>query len=139
MPDLEGSKTYQNLNQALAAGSQVHLRFLYLAQLADIEGYPEIASNFREAAEREIEHAYGHLDYLKRVSDGDAGLPVVDTMESLKAVVALKTQAYTDKYPVMARSAREEGFDEIAEWFEKLARREKFQVGCFQQLQDRLE
>jgi rubrerythrin len=139
MADLKGSKTHENLKAAFAGESQANRRYLYFAKVADVEGYPEIAGNFRETAEGETGHAHGHLDYIKKVGDPATGLPMGDTAENLKAAVAGETHEYTDMYPGMAKTAREEGFDEIADWFETLAKAEKAHAGRFQKLLDDLE
>ena len=131
MANLNGTKTHQNLKDAFAGESQANRRYLYFAKVADIEGYPEVASNFRETAEGETGHAHGHLDYLKAVGDPATGLPIGDTEANLEAAVAGETHEYTDMYPGMARTAREEGFNEIADWFETLAKAEKSHAGRF--------
>ncbi len=134
MADLKGSKTHDNLKAAFAGESQANRRYLYFAKVADVEGYPEIAGNFRETAEGETGHAHGHLDYIKKVGDPATGLPIGDTAENLAAAVAGETHEYTDMYPGMAKTAREEGFTEIADWFETLAKAEKAHAGRFQKL-----
>ena len=91
MSNLNGTKTHENLKAAFAGESQANRRYLYFAKVADIEGYPEIASNFRETAEGETGHAHGHLDYLKDVGDPATGLPIGDTLDNLKAAVAGET------------------------------------------------
>lgn len=136
MADLKGSKTHDNLKAAFAGESQANRRYLYFAKVADVEGYPEIAGNFRETAEGETGHAHGHLDYIKKVGDPATGLPIGDTNENLAAAVAGETHEYTDMYPGMAKTAREEGFSEIADWFETLAKAEKAHAGRFQKLLD---
>jgi rubrerythrin len=136
--NLKGTKTHENLKSAFAGESQANRRYLYFAKVADIEGYPDIASNFRETAEGETGHAHGHLDYLKPVGDPATGLPIGDTIENLKAAVAGETHEYTDMYPGMAKAAREEGFAEIADWFETLAMAEKSHAGRFQSFADKL-
>ena len=136
MSNLNGTKTHENLKAAFAGESQANRRYLYFAKVADIEGYPEIASNFRETAEGETGHAHGHLDYLKEVGDPATGLPIGETLDNLKAAVAGETHEYTDMYPGMAKTAREDGFAEIADWFETLAKAEKSHAGRFQQMAD---
>ena len=131
MANLKGSKTHQNLKDAFAGESQANRRYLYFAKQADIEGYPEIAGLFRDTAEGETGHAHGHLDYMKPVGDPATGLPIGETPENLKAAVAGETHEYTDMYPGMAKTAREEGFKEIADWFETLAKAEKSHAGKF--------
>lgn len=134
MPDLNGTKTLENLKAAFAGESQANRRYLYFAKVADVEGYPEVASNFRETAEGETGHAHGHLDYIKTVGDPATGLPLGDTEANLRAAVAGETHEYTDMYPGMAKMAREEGFGEIADWFETLAKAEKSHAGRFEQM-----
>jgi rubrerythrin len=136
MTDLKGTKTHENLKAAFAGESQANRRYLYFAKIADVEGYPEIAGNFRDTAEGETGHAHGHLDYLKKVGDPATDLPFGDTENNLKSAVAGETHEYTDMYPGMAKTARSEGFGEIADWFETLAKAEKSHAGRFQKLLD---
>jgi rubrerythrin len=131
MPSLKGTKTHQNLKDAFAGESQANRRYLYFAKLADVEGYPDVAGLFRDTAEGETGHAHGHLDYLRKVGDPATGLPIGETTDNLKAAVAGETHEYTDMYPGMAKAAREEGFAEIADWFETLAKAEKSHAGRF--------
>ena len=138
MAELKGSKTQQNLKDAFAGESQANRRYLYFAKIADVEGYPEVAGNFRDTAEGETGHAHGHLDYLKRVGDPATGEPLGDTAKNLKASIAGETYEYTTMYPGFAKTAREEGFTEIAEWFETLARAERSHAGRFQKGLDSL-
>ena len=134
MAELKGTKTHKNLKDAFAGESQANRRYLYFAKVADVEGYPEVAGNFRETAEGETGHAHGHLDYLKQVGDPATDLPIGDTVKNLKSAVAGETHEYTDMYPGMAKTAREEGFAEIADWFETLAKAERSHAGRFQSL-----
>ncbi len=133
---LEGSQTLENLKAAFAGESQANRRYLYFAKVADIEGYPDIAGNFRDTADGETGHAHGHLDYIKKVGDPATGLPIGDTLENLAAAVAGETYEYTEMYPGMAKTAREENHDDIADWFETLAKAEKSHAGRFQSLLD---
>ncbi len=133
MATLNGSKTHQNLKDAFAGESQANRRYLYFAKQADVEGFPDVAGLFRDTAEGETGHAHGHLDYLKKVGDPATGLPIGDTSANLKAAIAGETHEYTDMYPGMAKTAREEGFAEIADWFETLAKAEKSHAGRFTQ------
>ena len=139
MAELKGTQTHGNLKAAFAGESQANRRYLYFAKIADVEGYTEIAGNFRETAEGETGHAHGHLDYIKQVGDPATDLPIGDTELNLKAAIAGETHEYTDMYPGMAKTAREEGFGEIADWFETLAKAEKSHAGRFQKMLDSLD
>ena len=136
MASLKGSKTLDNLKAAFAGESQANRRYLYFAQKADIEGYNDVAAVFRSTAEGETGHAHGHLEFLEEVGDPATGEPIGDTAKNLKAAIAGETHEYTDMYPGMAKTAREEGFEQIADWFETLAKAEKSHAGRFQKLLD---
>ena len=133
MAELKGTKTHTNLKEAFAGESQANRRYLYFAKVADVEGHPDLAGLFRDTAEGETGHAHGHLDYLKRIGDPVTGEPIGDSVKNLRAAIASETYEYTQMYPGFAKTARDEGFGEIAEWFETLARAEKSHAGRFGQ------
>ena len=136
--DLKGSKTEEHLRTAFAGESQANRRYLYFALKADVEGRSDVAAVFRSTAEGETGHAHGHLEFLEAVGDPATGKPIGSTQLNLKASIAGETHEYTDMYPGMARTARDEGFDEIADWFETLAKAEKSHAGRFQKALDTL-
>jgi rubrerythrin len=125
MAELKGTKTEQNLKDAFAGESQANRRYLYFAAKADVEGQNDLAALFRSTAEGETGHAHGHLEYLEVAGDPATGLPFGTSRLNLQAAIAGETHEYTDMYPGMAKAAREEGFDEIANWFETLAKAER--------------
>ena len=85
---LKGTRTEELLRAAFAAEAQVNRRYLYFAQQADIEGYPEIAEMFRATAEAETGHAFGHLEFLEQVGDPATGQPIGTTRLNLEAAFA---------------------------------------------------
>ena len=125
MKDLKGTKTHENLKHAFAAESQANRRYLYFARVADIEGYPEIGGLFRDTSEAETGHAFGHMDFLRSVGDPVTDVPFGSTRDNLKSAMESETYEYTQMYPGMAKAAREEGFVEVAQWFETLAKAER--------------
>jgi rubrerythrin len=131
MKTLKGTRTHENLKLAFAAESQANRRYLYYARAADIEGYPDVGGLFRNTSEAETAHAFGHLDLLKAAGDPATGLPFGKTRENLRAATEGETQEYTEMYPGMAKTAREEGFTEVADWFETLAKAERSHAGRF--------
>ena len=135
---LKGSKTEENLKAAFAGESQANRRYLYFANKADIEGQNDVAALFRSTAEGETGHAHGHLEYLETVGDPATGLPIGSSRNNLKAAVAGETHEYTDMYPGMAKQARTEGFEEIADWFETLAKAERSHANRYQKALDQL-
>jgi rubrerythrin len=138
MKALKGTKTHQHLKDAFAGESQANRRYLYFAAKADVEGQNDVSALFRSTAEGETGHAHGHLEYLEQVGDPATDLPIGRTRENLKSAVAGETHEYTDMYPGMAKDARGEGFTEIADWFETLAKAERSHANRFQKALDAL-
>ena len=131
MPKLSGTKTHENLKGAFAGESQANRRYLYFARVADIEGFPDIAGLFKDTADAETGHAFGHMDFLKEVGDPATGVPFGKTELNLKSAIEGETYEYTQMYPGMAKTARDEGLSELGEWFETLAKAEKSHAGRF--------
>ena len=138
MKSLKGTQTEKNLKDAFAGESQANRRYLYFASKADVEGYNDVSTVFRSTAEGETGHAHGHLEYLEQVGDPATGLPIGDTRSNLKSAIAGETHEYSDMYPGMAKQARDEGFTEIADWFEMLAKAERSHANRFQKALDSL-
>ncbi len=139
MPQLTGTKTHDNLKEAFAGESMANRRYLYFAQKADVEGHNDVSTVFRSTAEGETGHAHGHLEFLEEAGDPATNEPIGDTRANLGSAIAGETYEYTDMYPGMARTARDEGFDEIADWFETLAKAERSHAGRFKKALDGLQ
>jgi len=139
MADIKGTKTHENLKEAFAGESMANRRYLYFAQKADVEGENEVSALFRSTAEGETGHAHGHLEFLEAAGDPATNEPMGDTATNLKSAVAGETYEYTDMYPGMAKTARDEGFDEVADWLETLAKAERSHANRFQKALDNLE
>jgi len=136
---LDGSQTHQNLKDAFAGESQANRRYLYFANKADIEGRSDTARIFRDTADGETGHANGHLYFLEEVGDPVTGEPIGSSADNLRSAIVGETHEYTDMYPGFAKTARSEGFDEIAEWFETLAMAERSHAGKFTKALKELE
>jgi rubrerythrin len=136
--NLKGTKTADCLKEAFAGESMANRRYLYFANMADVAGAPEVANVFRNTAEGETGHAHGHMEYLLTGGAGDpaTGEQVKNVEESLLSAIEGETHEYTDMYPGMAKTARDEGFDEIADWFETLAKAERSHAGKFKRTLD---
>ncbi len=130
MPDINGTKTEKNLQEAFAGESQARNKYTYFASVAKKEGYERIAEYFLETAENEKEHAKLHFKYLGGIGS---------TRENLKAAAAGEREEHTDMYPRMAREAREEGFDAIASVFEAIGRIEQGHKQRFLKLLEEVE
>ncbi|PUE18525.1 rubrerythrin [Limnohabitans sp. MMS-10A-160] len=139
MATLKGSRTEQCLKQAFSEEAQANRRYLYFANQADIEGLSDVAALFRSTADGETGHAHGHMDFLAQAGDPITGLPIGTTALNLASAAAGEIHEYTDMYPGMAKTARDEGFDEIADWFEILAKAERSHANRYQKAIDSLQ
>ena len=117
MPELKGSKTEANLMTAFAVESQARNKYTYYASKAKKDGYVQIAAIFEETANNEKEHA---KMWFKLLHGG-----IGDTVDNLKDAAAGENYEWTDMYAGFAKTAREEGFDHIADLFEGVAKIEK--------------
>ena len=138
---LAGTKTLANLKTAFAGESQANRRYQYFAKQADTEGLADVANSFSRISEGETAHAFGHFDMLVRYGAGDpvTDLPVGTTADNLKSAIAGEEYEFSEMYPGFAKDAREEGFDDIAEWFEVMAKSEKAHANTFKKILQRLE
>ena len=129
---IKGTKTEQNLKDAFAGESQANRRYLYFAAKGDVEGENDVATVLRSTAEGETGQSHCHLEYLEKdCGDPATGEPIGDSKMNLRAAIAGETHEYTDMYPGMAKTARDEGFDEVADWFETLAKAERSHANRF--------
>ncbi|UCD35813.1 MAG: rubrerythrin family protein [Nitrospiraceae bacterium] len=135
---IRGTKTEQNLLKAFAGESQARNRYTYFASVAKKEGYEQIAAFFLETADNEKEHAKVFFKYLE---GGDleitaaypAGI-IGKTQDNLDHAAAGEQLEWTTLYADFEKTAREEGFPEIAESFKQIAKVEKFHEARYKKL-----
>ena len=132
MPVLKGSKTEQNLMTAFAGESQARNKYTYFASKAKKEGYAQIAAIFEETAANEKEHAKMWFKLLE-------GGAIRSTIENLEAAADGENYEWTDMYATFAKEAREEGFDDIANKFEGVAKIEKEHEERYRKLLDNVK
>ncbi len=116
--ELKGSRTEKNLQKAFEGESQARNKYTYYASQAKKEGFVQISKIFEETANNEKEHAKIWFKLLH-------GSKIPDTLTNLKDAADGENYEWTDMYATFAKEAREEGFEEIAFLFEKVAQIEK--------------
>ena len=131
MAEIKGTKTEKNLNAAFSGESQARVKYQFYASKAKKEGYEQIAAIFQETSDNEKEHA---KIWYKLLHDG-----VADTMTNLEDAADGENYEYTDMYAKFAAEAREEGFNEIAELFEKVGEIEKHHEERYRKLIENIE
>lgn len=132
MAELKGTKTEKNLMTAFAGESEARNKYTYYASKAKKDGYNQIADIFLETANNEKEHAKMWFKLLH-------GGAIPGTVENLKDAAAGENYEWTDMYAEFAKVAREEGFDDIAESFEKVGAIEKTHEERYRKLLENVE
>ena len=132
MKELKGTQTEKNLQIAFAGESQARNKYTYFASKAKKDGYVQIAAIFEETAAQEKEHAKMWFKLLE-------GGAIRSTPENLKAAAEGENYEWTDMYREMARVAREEGFDDIADKMEGVALIEKAHEERYRKLLKNIE
>lgn len=128
MANLKGTKTQKNLEAAFAGESMARNKYTYFASKAKKDGYVQIANIFEETAANEKEHA---KMWYKLLNDG-----IGTTEANLRDAAEGENYEWTDMYAQFAKDAREEGFNDIAELFEGVAKIEKEHEERYRKLLD---
>lgn len=138
--NLENSETLKNLKTAFAGEAQANRRYLYFARQAEQDNRQDIANAFRRIGDGETSHAFGHFDMLLRHGAGDpvTDMPVGTTEQNLQSAIAGEEYEFSEMYPGFAKVAREEGFTEIGEWLEVMAKSEKAHANTFKKILQKL-
>lgn len=117
---LEGSKTLENLEKAFYAEASLAFRYHFFSIIAGFEGLDRYATLFKDFSDGGKDNVHGCLDFLRQAKDPDSKIPIGSTQKNLESVLQTEIQQFTELYPDMARIAREEGFTDIASWFDTL-------------------
>lgn len=147
MKSLRGTKTAENLLKSFAGESQARGRYTYYASVARKEGFIQISNIFIETAEQEREHAKRFYKFLKEDLQGDAieitaSYPVAlydNTADNLKAAASGENEEWTELYPAFAKIAKEEGFEEIAEIYNRISEVESRHERRYKKLLENIE
>jgi rubrerythrin len=129
--------TAQNLKEALTWNALANRLYLYMAAKADVEGHAELSAIFRSTAEGETGHAHGHMEYLEQVGDPLVGAPFGPSSSNIATAIAAEN-THVEKLRGYAEVARSEGFTEIADWFEMLAKADAAHSKRFAAIRDKL-
>lgn len=134
LPPLVGTLTHDNLRSALVKDARAVQLYAVFAQIAEIEGFPDLARLMREIGEGEALVAAGHMDFLMSAGDPVSDKPIGETRNNVEALLAGLVPDAEEVYPDMARTAHGEGFPDIASWFETLAHARRAQIARLQAL-----
>lgn len=140
---LKGTKTEKNILTAFAGESQARNRYTYFASAANKEGYIQISRIFEETANQEKEHAKRLFKFLEggevEITAGFPAGTIVDTKTNLQSAAEGENHEWTKMYPEFAKTARQEGFEDIAKVFESIAVAEKQHEKRYNELRKNIE
>lgn len=134
--ELERSRTFENLRTAFSEEASLVFRYLYYATLADFEGMDRHASLFKDIAEGGDASVQGCFDFLKLARDPESGIAVGGTLKNIESLIQTESKQHSQTYPEMAKTAREEGFTDIASWFDTLEKAKRSHVRKLRKLSD---
>jgi len=142
MKSLKGTETEKNLLKAFIGESQARNRYTFFAAKARKSGLVQIAEIFEETANQEKEHAKRFFKFLQggdvEITESFPAGIIGDTLENLRAAADGEKHEWSDMYPACAKTAREEGFDDVADAFEAISIAEKQHDKRFRDLADNL-
>lgn len=133
---LERSRTFENLRAAFSEEAALVFRYLYYSTLADFEGMDRHAALFKDIAEGGDACVQGCFDFLKLARDPESGIAVGGTLKNIESLIQTETRQHSQTYPEMAKTAREEGFTDIASWFDTLQKAKRSHVRKLRKLSD---
>ena len=147
MKSLKGTKTAENLMKSFAGECQARTRYTYYASIAKKQGYVQISNIFMETAEQEKEHAKRFYKLLKEDFSDESiqiqsSYPVSfhqETAKNLKAAAEGENEEWTELYPAFAKIAKEEGFEEIAEIYNRISEVESRHERRYKKLLENIE
>lgn len=131
---LENSRTFENLRDAFLAEASLAFRLRYFTIVAEFEGLDRFAALFREYSENGDTHVHGCLDLLRAARDPSSGVPIGGSRQNLESALQTAVERSSQSYPEMARVAREEGFTDIASWFDTLEKYQAMQAARLREL-----
>jgi rubrerythrin len=138
MAEIKCSNTEANLQRAFAAEILASRRYQAFAAQADLEGHNQVATLFRAIADRRSSHARMHLDALEPSGDASTDKSSHSTAYNVRAAIMHELHECGDQYPGMARTAHQEGLEEITGWFDTLAKASRSHAGRFQRVLETL-
>lgn len=128
--DLKGTRTEQNLIDAFMNEAQCSAIYDYASRRASVEGHNDICAKLETSAKIRQNQARGNLQILQK--NPETGLANNVTRLNLQSAISTATQNFRDKYAKMAEIARDEGFDDVANWFDTLAKAERMEARLYE-------
>lgn len=134
--DFEQSLTYHNLKKAFEDEAKLYFRYKYFLSVSEYEGLEKISKMLRDFSESSIDNVQGNMDFLRNFKDPSSGVPLGNTSQNLASILQTEIEQSSDLYPQMAKIAREEGFSDVASWFDTLEKCKRVHVTKLNEAKD---
>lgn len=136
---LQESRTFENLREAFASDAQAAARYAFFAHRSDEAGQIDVEELFSALSRGKSAHAEGALRFLRDAVDPQTREPIKTPRDHLRSAIARCAYEHETLYPRFAKTAREEGFDRVADWFETVAEASRLHVARLRRELEALE
>ena len=134
--EFEQSTTYHNLKKAFEDEAKLYFRYKFFLSVSEFEGLEKISKLLRDFSESSLDNVQGNMDYLRNFKDPSSGVPLGNTSQNLSSLLQTEIEQTSLLYPQMAKVAREEGFTDIASWFDTLEKLKRIHVQKIREAKD---
>ncbi len=134
--DFEQSLTYHNLKKAFEDEAKLYFRYKFFLSVSEYEGLEKISKLLRDFSESSLDNVQGNMDYLRNFKDPSSGVPLGNTSQNLSSLLQTEIEQTSLLYPQMAKVAREEGFTDVASWFDTLEKLKRVHVQKIREAKD---
>lgn len=134
--EFEKSLTYLNLKKSFEDEAKLYFRYKFFLSVAEYEGLEKISKVLREFSESSLDNVQGSMDFLRSFKDPGSNVPLGSTSQNLKSLLQTEIEQTSSLYPQMAVIAREEGFSDVASWFDTLEKLKRFHVQKMHEVQN---
>lgn len=136
MNNLETSITFQNLIKSFEVEAALFFRYRFFSTIASFEDENTALAMLEKVMASQHDYVLGSLDFLRDYKDPSSLVPIGSTFQNLASLLQTEIEQSSEIYPQMAKVAREEGFTDIASWFDTLEKAKRVHVQNFQKVKD---
>ncbi len=132
----ESSQTFENLRKAFEEEATLFFRYKYFQVIADYEGLDKIRKILKDFSDGSIDNVHGSLDFLRNFKDPASNVPIGNTQQNIKSILQTEIEQSSMNFPQMAKVARDEGFSDVASWFDTLEKLKRSHVATLNELKE---
>ncbi|MDD4973256.1 MAG: ferritin family protein [Bacteriovorax sp.] len=124
----EASQTFENLKKAFEDEAKLYFRYKFFLSVSEYEGLGKISKTLRDFSEGSLDNVNGSLDFLRNFKDPSSQVPIGNSSQNIASILQTEIEQANEIYPEMAKIARDEGFSDVASWFDTLEKLKRHHV-----------